>query len=50
LVDSAQSATGIARAIAEAEARVRRVAPFRTVIYLEPRLGETPPGDHRPAT
>jgi divalent metal cation (Fe/Co/Zn/Cd) transporter len=50
LVDSAQSATGIARAIAEAEARVRRVAPFRTVIYLEPRLRETPPGGHRPDT
>jgi cation diffusion facilitator family transporter len=50
VVDSAQSATGIARAIAEAEAHVRRVAPFRTVIYLEPRLRETPPGGHRPAT
>jgi cation diffusion facilitator family transporter len=50
VVDSAESATGIARAIAEAEARVRRVAPFRTVIYLEPRLRETPRDSHRPAT
>jgi len=40
LVDPSQSATGIAHAIAEAEARVRRVAPFRTVMYLEPRLRE----------
>jgi cation diffusion facilitator family transporter len=40
VVDPAQTATGIARAIVEAEARVRRVAPFRTVMYLEPRLRE----------
>ncbi|MDP9273960.1 MAG: hypothetical protein M3O99_00030 [Chloroflexota bacterium] len=38
VVDPSESATGIARAIVEAEARVRRVAPFRTVIYLEPRV------------
>jgi cation diffusion facilitator family transporter len=40
VVDPSESATGIARAIVEAEARVRRVAPFRTVIYLEPRVRE----------
>jgi cation diffusion facilitator family transporter len=40
VVDPAESATGIARAIVEAEARVRRVAPYRTVMYLEPRLRE----------
>ena len=39
-VDPSESATGIARAIVEAEARVRRVAPFRTVMYLEPRVRE----------
>jgi cation diffusion facilitator family transporter len=39
-VDPSESATGIARAIVEAETRVRRVAPFRTVMYLEPRVSE----------
>ncbi len=37
-VDPSESATDIARAIVEAEAQVRRVAPFRTVMYLEPRV------------
>jgi cation diffusion facilitator family transporter len=37
-VDPSESATDIARAIVQAEARVRRVAPFRTVMYLEPRV------------
>ena len=37
-VDPSESASGIAQAIVEAEARVRRVAPFRTVMYLEPRV------------
>ncbi len=37
-VDPTQTAIGITRAIVEAKARVRRVAPFRTVIYLEPRV------------
>jgi cation diffusion facilitator family transporter len=45
LVDRSQGAVGIARAIGEAEARVRRVAPFRTVIYLEPRLRPTRASD-----
>jgi cation diffusion facilitator family transporter len=45
LVDRSQGAVGIARAIGEAEARVRRVAPLRTVIYLEPRLGPTRASD-----
>ena len=39
-VDPSESAGGIARAIVEAEARVRRVAPFRTVMYLEPRVSK----------
>jgi cation diffusion facilitator family transporter len=50
VVDPAMSATGITRAIVEAEARVRRVAPFRTVMYLEPRLLGTSRDGHRPAT
>ncbi|TME32076.1 MAG: cation transporter [Chloroflexi bacterium] len=41
VVDPTTSATEIARAIVEAEARVRRVAPFRTVMYLEPRVRES---------
>ena len=40
VVDPSETATGIARTIVEAEARVRRVAPFRTVMYLEPRVRE----------
>ncbi len=38
VVDPSESATAITRAIREAGARARRVAPFRTVIYIEPRL------------
>jgi cation diffusion facilitator family transporter len=38
LVDGAIDAAGIARAIVEAEDRVRAELPFRTVIYLEPRI------------
>jgi divalent metal cation (Fe/Co/Zn/Cd) transporter len=38
VVDPALNAGRIARMITDAEARVREVAPFRTVIYLEPRL------------
>ena len=50
-VDPSQSANGIARAIVEAEARVRRVAPFRTVMYLEPRVRQpTPEGPSRRET
>jgi cation diffusion facilitator family transporter len=40
VVDRSQSAAGIARAIVEAQERARRVAPFRTVMYLEPRVRE----------
>jgi cation diffusion facilitator family transporter len=42
-VDPSQNAAGIARSITQAEASVRRVAPFRTVIYLEPRVREAGP-------
>jgi cation diffusion facilitator family transporter len=38
VVEPSQNAIDITRAIVEAKARVRRVAPFRTVIYLEPRV------------
>jgi len=38
VVDPSENAIDITRAIAEAGARARRVAPFRTVIYIEPRL------------
>jgi len=38
VVDPSENAINITRAIAEAGARARRVAPFRTVIYIEPRL------------
>jgi cation diffusion facilitator family transporter len=44
VVDASESAAGITRAIVEAEGRVRRVTPFRTVIYLEPRVRETGKG------
>ena len=37
-IDPAQTAAVTARAIVEAEASVRRAVPFRTVIYLEPRV------------
>jgi cation diffusion facilitator family transporter len=39
-VDPTQYASGVTRAIVEAEARIRAVTPYRTVIYLEPRVGE----------
>jgi cation diffusion facilitator family transporter len=38
VVDATLDATGVANAIVDAEARVRAAAPFRTVIYLEPRV------------
>ena len=38
VVDPALDANEIAHAIVDAEARVRAAAPFRTVIYLEPRV------------
>jgi cation diffusion facilitator family transporter len=41
LVDGAIDAAGIARAIVEAEELVRAELPFRTVIYLEPRMAGT---------
>jgi cation diffusion facilitator family transporter len=37
-VDAGQSATAISRSIDEAERRVRAVAPFRTVVTVEPRV------------
>jgi cation diffusion facilitator family transporter len=39
-VDASRNATDIAQAILDAEERVRGVAPFRTVMYLEPRVLE----------
>ena len=39
-VDASRSASDIAQAILGAEERVRGVAPFRTVMYLEPRVLE----------
>lgn len=51
-VAASRTAREIARAIVDAEARVRSVTPFRTVMYLEPRVREssqqpTPgPDDH----
>jgi cation diffusion facilitator family transporter len=49
VIDPSESATGITRAIVEAGARARRAAPFRTVIYIEPRLPDGgPPADHGP--
>jgi cation diffusion facilitator family transporter len=41
-VDPAVDAIAITRSIVDAEARVREVAPFRTVIYIEPRLPAPP--------
>ncbi len=38
VIDPSETAIGITRAIVEAGARARRAAPFRTVIYIEPRL------------
>jgi cation diffusion facilitator family transporter len=37
-VDPLNNAASVARTIVEADERVRRVAPFRTVIYLEPSV------------
>jgi len=37
-VDGATDATAIAKSIVDAEASVRAAMPFRTVIYLEPRV------------
>lgn len=37
-VDPGSSATAISRSIDEAERRVREVAPFRTVVNIEPRV------------
>jgi cation diffusion facilitator family transporter len=37
-VDAASDATAISRAIQSAERRVRQVAPFRTVVSIEPRV------------
>jgi cation diffusion facilitator family transporter len=45
-VDPSESATDIARAIVQAEARVRRVPPFRTVMYLEPRVRDGTPSSN----
>jgi cation diffusion facilitator family transporter len=42
VVDPRRDAAGIAQSIVEAEARVRAAVPFRTVIYLEPRLEQPP--------
>jgi cation diffusion facilitator family transporter len=51
LVDGAIDGAAIARAIVEAEERVRAALPFRTVIYLEPRITGTAPTDlPRPPT
>ena len=41
VVDASRNATEIARAVIDAEARVRSVTPFRTVMYLEPRVRES---------
>ena len=43
LVEAATDAGSIAGAIVEAERRVRDAVPFRTVIYLEPRLAREEP-------
>jgi hypothetical protein len=40
-VDAASSATAIGRSIDDAERRVREVAPFRTVVSIEPHVRET---------
>ena len=45
LVESAQTAAAIARSIAEAKARILRVTPSRTVIYLEPRVSDSAPNE-----
>jgi cation diffusion facilitator family transporter len=40
-VDAGRSAAAITRSIDEAERRVRAVAPFRTVVTIEPRVRDT---------
>jgi cation diffusion facilitator family transporter len=40
-VDAGRSATAITRSIDEAELRVRAVAPFRTVVAIEPRVRDS---------
>ncbi len=55
-VDGAMGATEITRSIVDAEASVRAAVPFRTVIYLEPRVALSSgaasptrdPGSHPP--
>jgi cation diffusion facilitator family transporter len=47
-VDASLSASAIATAIVQAEARVHAVSPFRTVVYLEPRVGDIG-SEHGPA-
>jgi len=42
-VDADRTATEISRSIDEAERRVRKVAPFRTVASVEPRVRESDP-------
>jgi hypothetical protein len=37
-VDARRSASAITRSIEDAERRVRQVAPFRTVVTVEPRV------------
>ncbi|MEA2608854.1 MAG: hypothetical protein QOJ75_1097 [Chloroflexota bacterium] len=43
VVGGSRNATSVAQTIVEAEARVRSVVSFRTVIYLEPRVREPEP-------
>ena len=50
-VDPRRTATAITRSIDEAERRVREVAPFRTVVSIEPRVREAErPGSEAPKT
>ena len=46
-IDPASSATAVSRSIDAAERRVQEVAPFRTVVSIEPRVrdGATPAGN-----
>ena len=41
-VDASSSATAISRSLDNAERRVREVAPFRTVVVIEPRVRDRP--------
>jgi cation diffusion facilitator family transporter len=43
VVDPGADAIAIARSIVEAKARTRATVPFRTVIYIEPRVAPTDP-------